>query len=277
MKRFLFSENSHRIRIMGIINLSSNSFYEPSQCNSADEVIALAGKMIDEGADILDLGAESSRPGSSPISDREELDRIIPAVSLLVKKIKIPISVDTYKPSVAEAALQAGAKIINDITGLQKFPEMAGTIARFQAGVVLMHMQGIPSTMQKAPTYYNVVEEILEFLANSIKIAESAGIQSDQIAIDPGIGFGKTRKHNLEILKNLEVFGELGKPVLLGVSRKSFIGEILNLPPEERLEGSLAASVVGATKGVSIFRSHDVKATSNAVKIAEAILKGENS
>ena len=232
--------------------------------------------MTREGADFLDLGAESSRPGSKPISEQEEIDKLIPVISSLVKIIDIPISVDTYKPIVAKEALKAGAKIINDITGLQKSPEMADVISMFDAGVVLMHMQGSPITMQKNPSYKNVVQEVKGFLEESVKISESAGIFSDQIAIDPGIGFGKNQKHNLEILNNLEMFIELGRPILIGVSRKSFIGNILKLPPEGRLEGSLAASVIGVTKGVSIVRTHDVKETRNAIKITEAIIKGES-
>jgi len=275
MKRFTFSENDGKTRFMGIINISSDSFYEPSQCNSTDEVLAKAEKMTREGADFLDLGAESSRPGSKPISEQEEIDKLIPVISLLVKITDIPISVDTYKPIVAKEALKAGAKIINDITGLQKSPEMADVISMFDAGVVLMHMQGSPITMQKNPSYKNVVQEVKEFLEESIKISKSAGILSDQIAIDPGIGFGKKQKHNLEILNKLEIFKGLGKPILIGLSRKSFIGNILKLPPEGRLEGSLAASVIGVTKGVSIVRTHDVKETRNAIKITEAIIKGE--
>ena len=274
MKRFSFSENCEKTRFMGIINVSSDSFYE--RCSSTDEAMVLAGKMIDEGADFLDVGAESSRPGSKPISDQEELDKLIPVISLLVEKFDIPVSVDTYKPVVAEEALKAGAKIINDITGLQKFPEMAEVVGRFGAGVILMHMQGTPLTMQKNPNYENILNEIREFLVASIKIAEAAEISPEQIAIDPGIGFGKTKKHNLEILRNLEIFLELKKPVLLGVSRKSFIGDILNLPPEERLEGSLAATTMGVAKGASIIRTHDIKATRNAVRVAEAVIKGES-
>jgi len=259
---------------MGIINVSSDSFYE--KCSSTDEVMLLAEKMMGEGADFLDAGAESSRPGSKPISDQEELDKLIPVISFLVKNFDVPVSVDTYKPVVAEEALQAGAKIINDITGLQKFPEMAEVVARTGAGVILMHMQGTPLTMQKNPSYENVLNEICEFLVVSIKIAEKAEIYPDQIAIDPGIGFGKTKKQNLEILRNLETFLELKRPILLGVSRKSFIGDILNLPPEERLEGSLAVTVMGVAKGASIIRTHDVKSTRNAVRVAEAIIKGES-
>jgi dihydropteroate synthase len=274
MDRFSFSEKCEKTRFMGIINVSSDSFYE--SCSSVDEAIMLAEKMMKEGAEFLDVGAESSRPGSKPISDQEELDKLIPVISLLVKNFDVPISVDTYKPFVAEEALQAGAKIINDITGLQRSPEMADIIVRFQAGVVLMHMQSTPLTMQRNPEYENVLDEIYNFLAVSIKIAETAKISSDQIAIDPGIGFGKTTNHNLKILKKLEKFTELKKPLLLGVSRKSFIGDILGFPPEERLEGSLAATIIGVANGASIIRTHDIKSTRSAVTIAEAIIKGES-
>jgi dihydropteroate synthase len=272
MERFSFSKNCKKTRFMGIINVSSDSFYEG--CSSVDEAMILAKKMMKEGADFLDVGAESSRPGSKPISVQEELDKLIPVISLLVKNFDVPISVDTYKPVVAEEVLQAGAQIINDITGLQRSPEMADIIVRFQAGVVLMHMQRTPLTMQTNPRYENVLDEIYNFLAVSIKIAETAKISSDQIAIDPGIGFGKNIKHNLEILKKLEIFLKLKKPLLLGVSRKSFIGDILGFPPEERLEGSLAATIIGVTKGASIIRTHDIKATRSAVRVAEAIIKG---
>ncbi|MEK9629008.1 MAG: dihydropteroate synthase [Nitrospinota bacterium] len=276
MQRFSFSDKSSQTRFMGIINITPNSFYEKSRCGSSDEVLTVAEKMVGEGADFLDLGAESSRPGSSPISEQEEMDRLLPMVSCLIKNFDLPISIDTYKPKVAQESLQAGARIINDITGLQKNPEMANVVSRFGAGVVIMHMQGMPQTMQKNPSYTNVVSEVKDYLKESIKISQAAGIGSDQIAIDPGIGFGKTCKHNLEILGNLEKFVELDKPILLGVSRKSFIGEILALPPEDRLEGSLAASVIGVEKGVSIIRTHDVKETRNAVKTAERIIKGDN-
>lgn len=276
MQRFSFSENCRKTRLMGIINISSNSFYEKSRCHSTDEVLSTAEKMINEGADFLDLGAESSRPGAKPISDQEEIEKLIPVVYSLVNEVDVPVSVDTYKPTVAQEALQAGATIINDITGLQKSPQMADVISRFNAGVIIMHMQGSPITMQENPSYKNVVGEVKGFLETSIKISEAAGISPDQIAVDPGIGFGKNHKHNLEILNNLEMFLELEKPLLLGVSRKSFIGNILNLPPEGRLEGSLAASVIGITKGVSILRTHDVQATRNAIKVTEEIINGES-
>tara|TARA_B100000686_G_scaffold253694_1_gene264770 strand:+ start:603 stop:1439 length:837 start_codon:yes stop_codon:yes gene_type:complete len=277
MKRFSFSNNRGTTHLMGIINISADSFYEKSRCYSMNEVLATAQKMISEGADYLDLGAESSRPGSKPISDQEEIDKLIPVLSLLAKKVDIPISVDTYKPVVAHEALKVGAKIINDIRGLQKNSEMAEVISRFNGGVVIMHMGGSsPLIMQENPKYQNVVIDVKKFLEKGIKIAEKAGILPDQVAVDPGIGFGKSQKHNLEILNNVEKFVELEKPILLGISRKSFIGNILNLPPEGRLEGSLAASVIGVYKGASILRTHDVKATRNAIRVAEAIIQGEN-
>jgi dihydropteroate synthase len=257
---------------MGVINLSPESFYGASRCGTLEQALHVAEKMIEEGADILDIGAESSRPGSAPLSEQEELNRLLPIVIKLAEIIPIPISVDTYKPAVAHEVLNAGASIINDITGLQRFPDMAKTIARFRAGVILMHMQGSPETMQDNPQYVDLLAEISEFLNQSITIAATAGIDPDKIAIDPGIGFGKTDSHNLLILKNLSRLKELGKPVLLGISRKSLIGNILNVSVDERLEGSLSAAVFGVIQGASIIRTHDVQATRRAIKVAESIM-----
>ena len=276
MQRFSFSKDSEKTRFMGVINITNDSFYEKSRCLTIDSVMTLAEKMINDGADFLDLGAESSRPGSMPISEQEELGKLIPIIDYLAKRIDVPISVDTYKPIIAEEALLVGAQIINDITGMQTYPEMAKVVSRYKAGVVAMHMQGDPSTMQEKPIYANVVEEVKEFLSNSIKISEKANIDSDQIAIDPGIGFGKNQTHNLELIKNLHKFSQLKKPVLIGVSRKSFIGNILGFPAKDRLEGSLGASVVGVLKGAKIIRTHDIKETRNAVKVAEEIM-GEDT
>ena len=276
MQRFSFSKDSEKTRFMGVINITNDSFYEKSRCLTIDSVMTLAEKMINDGADFLDLGAESSRPGSMPISEQEELGKLIPIIDYLAKRIDVPISVDTYKPIIAEEALLVGAQIINDITGMQTYPEMAKVVSRHKAGIVAMHMQGDPSTMQDKPIYSNVVEEVKEFLANSIRISEKANINSDQIAIDPGIGFGKNQTHNLELIKNLHKFSQLKKPVLIGVSRKSFIGNILGFPAKDRLEGSLGASVVGVLKGAKIIRTHDIKETRNAVKVAEEIM-GEDT
>ena len=260
---------------MGIINLSPDSFYGKSRCKTEEQALETAERMLSEGADILDIGAESSRPGSVPISEQEEIDRILPVLEKLVETINLPISIDTYKPVVALEVLKAGASIINDISGLQQSEEMARLISQYDAGVILMHMQGTPETMQEHPRYKDVVTEVFEYLQQSIKIANSAKISPEKIAIDPGIGFGKTDTHNLQIIKNLNRLKELSKPILLGVSRKSLIGNILNAPVEERLEGSLAATVFALTQGASIIRTHDVKATRRAVKVAEAIMKEE--
>ena len=275
MMPFKFPLPGEKALVMGIINLSPDSFYGESRCKTVEQALSAAERMISEGADILDIGAESSRPGSVPISEQEELDRLLPVLIKLVEVSNIPISVDTYKSKVAYEVLQSGASIINDIKGLQHSEEMAQTISRFQAGVILMHMQGSPETMQDSPQYDDVVTEVFEYLEQSISIAVAAEIKPEKIAIDPGIGFGKTDAHNLLILKNLNRLQELSKPVLLGVSRKSLIGNILNVPIEERLEGSIAAAVYGLTQGVSIIRTHDVRATRRAVKVAEAIMKEE--
>jgi dihydropteroate synthase len=275
MLPFKFPKPGEEALVMGIINLSSDSFYGESRCKTVEQALSAAERMIEEGADILDIGAESSRPGSVPISVQEELERLLPVLIKLAKISNIPISVDTYKPLVAHEVLQSGASIINDIKGLQQSEEMGQTISQYHAGVILMHMQGSPETMQDHPQYEDVVTEVFNYLEQSIAIAAAAGINPEKIAIDPGIGFGKTDAHNLLILKNLNRLQELSKPVLLGISRKSLIGNILNLPIEERLEGSLAATVFGLTQGVTIIRTHDVRATSRVVKVVEAIMKEE--
>ena len=275
MMPFKFPLPGEKALVMGIINLSPDSFYGESRCKTVEQALSAAERMLEEGADILDIGAESSRPGSVPITVQEELDHLLPVLIKLVEVFNIPISVDTYKSKVAHEVLQSGASIINDIKGLQQSEEMAQTISRFQAGVILMHMKGSPETMQDRPQYDDVVTEVFEYLEQSIAIAVAAEINPEKIAIDPGIGFGKTDAHNLLILKNLNRLQELSKPVLLGVSRKSLIGNILNVPIEERLEGSIAAAVYGLTQGVSIIRTHDVRATRRAVKVAEAIMKEE--
>jgi dihydropteroate synthase len=273
MTSFLFPSSGEDALIMGIINLSPDSFYDSSYCETLEQAVHSAEKMVNEGADILDIGAESSRPGSIPLSEQEELKLLIPVIEKLAKTINIPVSVDTYKPDVAIKALEVGATIINDITGLQRFPDMANNISQYDAGVILMHMQGTPENMQNNPKYVDPVVEISEYLKKSISIAISSGIDPNKIAVDPGIGFGKTDSHNLLLLKNISHLTELGKPVLLGVSRKSLIGNILNIPVDERLEGSLSAAVFGVSQGVSIIRTHDVKATRRAVKVVESIMK----
>lgn len=261
-----------RTHIMGILNITPDSFYRESRVSSLNTALKRADKMIREGADILDVGGESSRPGSDPVSEKEELKRILPIIKALIKKFDVPVSVDTYKSTVAGAALDEGASIINDISGLRFDSSMAETIASANAGVIIMHISGKPKTMQKNPSYKFLMREITACLNKGIKHAISSGIQENRIIVDPGIGFGKNFSHNITILKKLKQLQKLKKPILLGLSRKSFIGKILELPAEERLEGSLAASVVGIINGAQILRTHDVKETKRAVSVADTIL-----
>ena len=264
---------SNSTAIMGIINLSPDSFYSRSIPRSISSVFNVAKKMIQEGVHILDVGAETTRPGSKGISVKLELERLLPVITKLTKEFDIPISVDTYKPEVASVVLQEGVSVINDISGLGAGYKMANVIARHKAGVVLMHMKGTPETMQNKPYYKDVCAEVLNFLSSRIMLAEEAGIDLESIAIDPGIGFGKTLTHNVDLITKLDQLKVLGKQILLGVSRKSFIGDILNLEPAERLEGSIAAGIVGVINGANILRVHDVGSTMRAVRVVKALRK----
>jgi dihydropteroate synthase len=264
---------SNSTAIMGIINLSPDSFYSRSIPLSISDIFNLAKKMIQEGVHILDVGAETTRPGSKGISVKLELERLLPVITKLTKEFDIPISVDTYKPEVASVVLQEGVSVINDISGLGAGYKMANVISRHKAGVVLMHMKGTPETMQKKPYYKDVCAEVLSFLSSRITLAEEAGIDFESIAIDPGIGFGKTLTHNVDLITKLDQLKVLGKQILLGVSRKSFIGDILNLEPAERLEGSIAAGIVGVINGANILRVHDVGSTIRAVRVVNALRK----
>ncbi|MFW6160495.1 MAG: dihydropteroate synthase, partial [Acidobacteriota bacterium] len=229
-------------------------------------------EMEAEGAQIIDVGGESSRPGSGPVSLEEEFLRVIPVITGLREKSQIFISIDTTKAAVAEQALAAGADIINDISAGRFDENMFPLAAEKKVPIILMHMQGKPKTMQKNPSYSNLTAEIKDFLEERISAALESGIESEQIILDPGIGFGKNLFHNLEILRKLEFLNEFRRPLLLGVSRKSFIGEILSLPPDKRLEGTLAACIIGISKGAHILRVHDLKEVKKAVEVAEAIL-----
>jgi len=270
---FPFKKSVDGPLIMGIVNLNRDSFYLGSQCHSVDEAYDRAQQMMDEGVDILDLGAESSRPGSKGISVDEEISRILPIVKKICTSIKIPVSVDTTKSEVAKVALDNGVSIINDISGLQNDPDMAGTIAERNGGVVVMHIKGTPETMQKNPEYDDLINEITLHLQNCVSVAESAGISPDKIVVDPGIGFGKTIAHNLEILGRLNNFKSLEKPILVGVSRKSFIGNMQKLAVEDRLEGSLTAGLMAVLNGANILRVHDVKETRQMLDLVLAIKK----
>jgi len=264
-----------RTAIMGIINLTPDSFsqdglYRNFSHNYPDLALRKALAMVTDGARIIDLGGESSRPGAKKITVKEELARTIPAVRLLAKKIKVPISIDTTKPQVAQAAIGAGAQIINDISGLRD-KQMIKVAARCKASVVIMHMLGRPQTMQKIISYESLIDDITAYLKKAIDSAQAGGISPDKIIVDPGIGFGKTAQHNLEIIKHLEVFKVLGKPILVGPSRKSFIGKLLGSDSEDRFSGTLAACLAAAERGASILRVHDVKAVNQALKITEGI------
>ena len=257
--------------IMGILNVTPDSFSDAGLFKDVDPAVAQGKKMVSEGADIIDIGGESSRPGSMPLSEKEELHRVLPVVTQLLDEVCIPLSIDTYKPRVAEACLKAGAHLINDITGLTN-PEMRKIIAKSNTPVVLMHMQGSPKTMQLNPCYKDVLAEISAFFRKQIAAARDEQIQ--QVIIDPGIGFGKTVQHNLQILRHLGTFKVLGCPILVGPSRKSFIGEITGLPVTERLSGTIAAVAIAAMNGANIVRVHDVKECRQALQIVDAIRSG---
>jgi dihydropteroate synthase len=256
---------------MGILNVTPDSFSDGGCFLEKDKAIAQGMKMVEEGADLIDIGGESSRPGAKRISDKEEKKRILPVLSSLRKKTKVLISVDTYKSSVAEAAIKEGADLINDISALRFDPKLKEVIAKYQVPVVLMHMKGTPRTMQKNPSYQNLIAEMIEFLRKQIEVAEKSGISREKVIVDPGIGFGKTVAHNLEIIRRLREFKSLGRPVLLGPSRKSFIGLTLNLPVSERLEGTLATLAYAVAQGVDLVRVHDVKEAKRIIKMTEEI------
>lgn len=266
---------SSRTHLMGILNVTPDSFSDGGQFFKYDDAVKQGIKMAQEGADIIDVGGESTRPGSDPITIEEELSRVIPVIAALSKETDIPISIDTYKSQVAEKALDAGAEMINDISALRFDPQMKKIAAEYQVPIVLMHIKGTPKNMQENPYYDDVVEEITKYLKESIQMGEDAGVQKENIIIDPGIGFGKRLEDNLNILKNLKKFFILNCPILVGPSRKSFIGKILGLPVEERLEGSLASLAVVILNGANIVRVHDVKESKRVAGLVDTILKAE--
>ncbi len=264
---------SSRTHVVGILNVTPDSFSDGGRFYKFDDAVRQGMKMTEEGADIIDVGGESTRPGSNPVSLEEELSRVIPVIESLSKRLDVPISIDTYKAKVAREALNAGAQMINDISALRFDPELKRVAASYNVPVVLIHIQGTPRTMQENPWYEDVIGEITAYLKESIQIATDAGIDGEKIIIDPGIGFGKRLEDNLNILKNLKKFSILNCPILIGCSRKSFIGKILNLPLEERLEGSLAALAVAVINGVHLVRVHEVKESKRVASMVDAILK----
>jgi dihydropteroate synthase len=263
-------ELDQRTLVMGVVNLTPDSFSDGGRFPDPLSALAHARALMTEGADLLDLGAESTRPGAEPVPAAEQWRRLEPVLRPLAAEGTACLSVDTASAEVAARALEAGAHVINDVRALAD-PDMAAAVARSGAGLVLMHMLETPATMQHDPHYDDAAREIAAFLAERCRHAEAAGVASEAIAVDPGIGFGKTLRHNLELLARLPEIAALGRPVLVGVSRKRFLGALLDLPVDERLEGGLAAHALAAFLGASIVRTHDVRVTVRAVKVARAI------
>jgi dihydropteroate synthase len=258
-------------RVMGIVNVTPDSFSDRGRTSTPEEAIEHALRLVDEGADLLDIGGESSRPGALPVDQEEELRRVIPVVAAVARRVAVPISVDTTKAEVARRALDAGAVIINDIQALGGDPDLGPVVASSRAGVVLMHMAGTPRTMQADPRYGDVVAEVRAVLAARVAAAEQMGIPRARIAIDPGIGFGKTLAHNLELLRNLDQFATLGCAVLIGTSRKSFLGTLTGRPVDQRTTASVVSALAAVLKGANIVRVHEVAAMVDAIKTWTAI------
>ncbi|MFQ6038607.1 MAG: dihydropteroate synthase [Candidatus Aminicenantales bacterium] len=266
-----------RTWIMGVLNVTPDSFSDGGLYLKKERAVERGLELAEQGADIVDVGGESTRPGSDPIPVEEELRRVIPVIRELRAQTDVLISIDTTKSGVAREALEAGADIINDISAFRFDDRMPLLAAEYGVPVVLMHMKGTPKTMQARPCYEDLFQEIHGFLEERIVKAEAYGISRENIIIDPGIGFGKTVDHNLALLRNLKFLEDLERPILVGVSRKSFIGKILHLPPQERLEGTIASAVVSVLNGAHILRVHDVEAVKRAVEMAEAIMNGADS
>lgn len=263
-----------RTALMGILNVTPDSFSDGGRYLEAQKAIARGVEMAEQGADIIDIGGESTRPGARSLSAPEEIERVIPVVRGLRRAVSIPLSIDTYKAEVAYAALEAGADVVNDISALRFDPQMVSLIVRERVPVILMHMQGTPQTMQERPHYQDVLQEVKDFLRNRVAFSVERGAAPEQIVIDPGIGFGKNLEHNLTLLRGLPALASLGQPLLVGPSRKTFIGKILGVGPEERLEGSLAAAVAAVLGGANMIRMHDVKEAGRAIMLADALRFG---
>ncbi len=260
-----------RVLVMGVLNATPDSFFPPSRVPSLHLAVDLAERMVEEGADLLDIGGESTRPGAAPVSVDEELERVLPLLEKIRARCDVALSVDTTKAAVAREALDRGASIINDTSALRADSTMAGLVAERNAYVILMHMQGTPRTMQAAPVYTDAPSDVLSFLEGRAGVAVAAGISHERIFLDPGIGFGKRLEHNLAILRDIGHLAAAGFPIVIGVSRKSFLGEILGLPAPERLEGTLAAESIAVAYGADIVRVHDVKEGRRAVDTARLL------
>ncbi|MBI5411083.1 MAG: dihydropteroate synthase [Nitrospirae bacterium] len=262
---------------MGVLNVTPDSFSDGGRYLEPAVAVAHACAMVEEGADLIDIGAESSRPGSEPVEQDEEIRRLIPVVKEVCRRISVPVSIDTTKSDVARLALDAGAHIINDISALRFDPRMGEVVAETRAGLVLMHMQGRPRTMQQAPRYENVVHDVKQFFVERMEAARAVGIDPEQILLDPGIGFGKNLFHNLTLLAELNQVVALGRPVLVGVSRKAFIEQVLERPVGERMMGTAAAVAVAVLQGALVLRVHDVGPMRDVVKMVDAIKNYQSS
>ena len=258
--------------VMGIVNVTPDSFSDGGRYFDSVAAVEHGLELVSEGADIIDVGGESTRPNAKPVTEEEELRRVLPVIEHLARQVKVPISVDTQKPIVARAALAAGASIVNDIAANRTDTEMWQVVARARAGYVAMHMQGRPETMQISPVYQDVVREVGEFFSDRLRRLEQAGVRAEQVVLDVGFGFGKTLDHNLELLAALNRFTRFERPLLLGVSRKSFIGKLLGLEMEDRLPAALACSCWAVYSGAQMIRTHDVSATVAALRMTETIL-----
>lgn len=257
--------------LMGVVNVTPDSFFDGGRYLNPQAAVEHAVELVREGADILDIGGESSRPGAEPVSETEELGRVLPVIKALASRTPVALSIDTQKPGVARAALAAGASIVNDIGANREDPEMAALVAAAGAGYVCMHMQGTPRTMQAAPHYADVTAEVGAFFEKQLARLAAAGVRPEQVALDVGIGFGKTLEHNLRLLATLESFRRFNRPILLGASRKSFLGQLLGADLPERLPGSLACAAWAVLRGAQIVRTHDVAATRQVVRTIEAL------
>lgn len=267
-------ETGPRTRVMGVVNVTPDSFSDGGRHLDPAAAVEHGLRLAAEGADVLDVGGESTRPGARPVSEEEERERVVPVVRALARRTDVPVSVDTRHATVAAAALEAGARIVNDVTALGGDPGMGPLVARAGAGVVLMHMQGTPETMQEDPRYEDVVADVLDFLAGAVRRAVEAGVDESRIAVDPGIGFGKRLEHNLALLRHLGSFRALGRPVVLGASRKGFLGKITGRPVEDRLAGSLGVAAAAAMAGAAMIRAHDVPETVDALRAVDAVRDG---
>jgi dihydropteroate synthase len=257
--------------IMGVVNVTPDSFYDGGHYLDTEAAVAHAVRLVEEGADLLDVGAESTRPGADIVNEEEERRRAIPVVAAVAKAVTVPISIDTSKAAIAREALDVGAVLVNDVTALRGDPAMVDVVARSGAGIVLMHMYGTPRTMQHAPSYDDVVEEISEFFEERIRFAMTHGIVRRQIILDPGIGFGKLLVHNLTLLAQLRCFVQFDCPLLIGVSRKAFLGQLVDRPVQERQWATAAAVAVAVDRGAGILRVHDVSAMKDVVQVTVAI------